>query len=146
MSWSEWQPLAKKSGYAGPAAYEVRIVTVAGPIPVPRFLAIDQRGLLSIGETGNLDSRRQAFIRGMETCSGHSEGNLLYYLLRHSPLKKVHPEHRLEYRFRKESDKAAAKLAEERMIKAYIRAFGEVPPINSAIPDRYGSWECEDAR
>jgi len=146
MSWSEWQSLTQKAGHDGPAVYELRLVTAAGPIPVPRFLAIDQRGLLAIGETGNMDSRRRQFIRATETCSGHSEGNLLYYLLRHSPLNKVHPEHRLEYRFRKEADKGAAKIGEARMIKAYIREFGEVPPLNSAIPDRYGNWECEDAR
>ena len=146
MSWSEWQPLAQKSGHDGPAVYELRIVTAEGPIAVPRFLATDRRGLLSIGETGNMDSRRRQFIRAIETCSGHSEGNLLYYLLRHAPLQKVHPDHSLQYRFRKEFDKKTAKLGEARMIKAYIREFGEVPPLNSAIPDRYGSWECEDAR
>lgn len=67
-------------------------------------------------------------------------------LLRHTRLNKVHPKHCLEYRFRKESDKEAAKLREARMIKEHIRKFGEAPPLNSAIPDRYGNWECEDAR
>jgi hypothetical protein len=91
-----------------------------------------------------MESRRRQFIYAVEKCSGHSEGNLLYYLLRHSPLNERFPHHQLEYRFRGEDNKAAAKSAEARLIKAYIREFGEVPPLNSAIPDRYGSWKLEE--
>jgi hypothetical protein len=147
MSWSDWGPLNRPCGHSRTAVYELRLVNGrARPISLPRFLAIDDCGLLSIGETGNMESRRRQFIRALEKCSGHSEGNLLYYLLRHTPLRLRFPDHRLEYRFHKEPDKAAAKLAEARMIKAYIRKFGEAPPLNSAIPDRYGEWEYEDAR
>jgi hypothetical protein len=144
MSWSEWQPLNAKSGYDGPAVYEVRILNSAGPMPVPRFLATDIRGLLSIGESRSMDKRRRQLVRAMEKCYGHSEGNLLYYLLRHTRLKDLHPI--IEYRFSKEADKAAAKVAEAKMIKEYIQKFGEPPPLNCAIPDRDGEWTCEDVR
>jgi hypothetical protein len=29
---------------------------------------------------------------------------------------------------------------EERLIKDYFLRFGEVPPLNSAIPERYGEY------
>ena len=93
-----------------------------------------------------MESRRKQFIYAVEKGSGHSEGNLLYLLLRHSPLKARFPNHRVEFRFRPETDKQAANAAEARLIKAYIREFGEVPPLNSAIPDRYGSWDPEGFR
>jgi hypothetical protein len=113
------------------------------PLFVPRFLDVDKRGLLSIGETGNMESRRNKFINAVEKCSSHSEGNLLHYLLRYTPLNDRFPNHHIEYRYRGEDDKGTAKAAETRLIKAYIREFGEVPPLNSAIPDRYGSWGLE---
>lgn len=87
-----------------------------------------------------MESRRRQFVRALKKGSGHSEGNLLYYLLRHTSLRQRFPDHRLEFRFRKEAGKAAAEVAEGRMIKAYIREFGEAPPLNSVIPDRYGDW------
>ena len=147
MSWSEWQSIDSPSGHDAPAVYELRMtIDDSGPLSVPRFLATDDGGLLSIGETGNMESRRKQFIYAVEKRSGHSEGNLLCLLLRHSPLKARFPKHRVEFRFRPETDKQAAKTAEARLIKEYIREFGEVPPLNSAIPDRYGSWDPEDLR
>jgi hypothetical protein len=143
MSWSEWQPLEQPSSHAGPAVYEFRIGAAGNAIPVPRFLATDDRGVLSIGETKNTESRRCDLLRAIAKCNGHSEGNLLYYLIRHSPLTSVHPMHTFQYRFRKEQTKGDAEPAETRLIKAYIRQFGEGPPLNCAIPDRHGDWECQ---
>jgi len=145
MSWSDWQPLDACSDHYGAALYERRLCTAAGPIAVPRFLATDAHGLIMIGQTNNMEARRKQFIRAVTKCQGHSEGNLLYYLLEYSPIRKLYPEHAIQYRFREEADKAAALLAENRVIKAYIREFGEAPPLNCAIPDRYGDWECGDA-
>jgi hypothetical protein len=140
MSWYDWRPLRDQPDYGGPAVYELRIATDDRPIAIPRFLGTDVRGVLSIGETGGMAFRHRQFISAIEKCYGHSEVNLLYYLLRYTPLNKLHPKHCLEYRFRKERAKQAAKLAEARLIKAYVRQFGEAPPLNSAIPDRYGDW------
>lgn len=129
------------SGNALAAVYEIRMTSIGGdPNPISRFLDADKRGLLTIGETGSMESRRKQFISAIEKHSNHSEGNLLYHLLRHTPLNKRFPNHRLEYRFYSETDKAA----EARLIKIYIRKFGEVPPLNSAIPDRDGNWKPEE--
>jgi len=142
MTWSEWRPITEPCLHQAPAIYELRIANSGEPIAVPRFLGTDHRGLISIGQTGSMSSRRWQFIRAIEKCSGHSERNLFYYLLRYSALKSVHPDHAIEYRFHPEPDKAAARALENRMIKAYIRQFGEGPPLNCAIPDRDGDWEC----
>ena len=144
MTWSDWQPIDDGPAHDSAAVYELRLVSTNGcPISIPRFLQVDNRGILSIGETGTMESRRTQFLYALEKCSGHSEGNLLYYLLRYSPLNERFPQHQIEFRYHVEKDKDTAKQAEARMIKAYIREFGEVPPLNSAIPDRYGCWEPE---
>ena len=96
MDWSDWQPLSEESNRDGAAVYEVRMVrTVRGrdhpvAIPLSRFLASDPGGLLVIGETSRMQGRRRDFIRGMDTGQGHSEGNLLYLLIKHSLLKRRH--------------------------------------------------------
>ena len=146
MPWNKWTELTTDSQYYGAALYELRLRTASGPIAIPRFLGTDSSGLLTIGHTKNMETRRTQFLRAIEKGRGHSEGNLLYYLLKHSPIRKVHPEHALEYRFREERDKATAKLAEAGQIKGYIREFGEAPPLNCAIPDRYGDWKFKYVR
>jgi hypothetical protein len=143
-SWSSWKPLKVSCQNYGAASYNLRLMTPTGPLAIARFLGVDKRGLLTIGETGNMEKRRTDFVRAIEKCTGHSEGNLLHLILLHSQIKKLHPEHALQYRFLAEADKAAAKFSEEQMIKSYIRKYGEPPPLNCAIPDRYGNWECEN--
>jgi hypothetical protein len=142
MNWSDWQPLEKQSSHSGPAVYELRMVRGKNnPVSIPRFLACDKNGLLSIGSTTRMESRRKQFICGREKCYGHSEGNLLNLLIKHASLDKRFSGYRLEFRYRPVADKAQAKSAEERLIKEYVREFGEAPPLNSAIPGWYGTWE-----
>lgn len=145
MSWTAWAPIDSSAEYDGPAVYEIRLVASDGnPLPIHRFLDCDDRGLITIGETRNMETRRRQFVCGRDKCYGHSVGNLLYYLLRHSPLNERFQGFKIEYRFREEVDKSNAKQAEDRLIKAYVREFGEVPPLNTSIPDRYGNWERAD--
>lgn len=144
MSWNEWQTIESASSYNGPAVYELRMTNCnRNPISIPRFLSSDYRGLLSIGETGSMDKRRKQFINAIAKCSGHSEGNLFYYLLRYSPIMERFPDYQLEYRFYPKVDKSSAKIEEAKLIKTYICEFGEVPPLNSAIPNRYGCWDLK---
>lgn len=140
MLWTQWQPLETAAEYDGPATYQLRLVNDSRPTEIPRFLGFDGEGILLIGETQNMDTRRNQFICGLERCYGHSAGNLLYYLRHHTPLMSIHPKHLLQYRFCMQRNKQDARLTESRLIKAYVRQFGEVPPLNTSIPDRYDGW------
>lgn len=145
MKWTEWAAIETPSGRAAPAAYRIALLNVRGhPFPMNRMLGIDSAGLLSIGKTGNLESRRGQFVSGMTKCYGHSEGNLLHLLLRFSRLKQVVPDHRIVYQFAPAATDDDARAVEARLLKDYLVRYGELPPLNSAIPDRYNeaSW-CE---
>ena len=107
---------------------------------IPRFLSVDDQGLLCIGESGSMEARRRQFVRGMERPGGHSEANLLHHLLQHTRFAKNFPNHRLELRYRREPTKADAKTAEAKLIKQYVRKHGEVPPLNTALPNRHDGW------
>jgi hypothetical protein len=63
--------------------------------------------------------------------------NLLWLLQKQSMLGSVFPSAHYEYCFRVVSSVDKAKSAELQLIKSYVLCFGEVPPLNSAIPGRY---------
>ncbi len=145
MDWSDWQPLREESNHEGAAVYELRMVrSENNPVSIPRFLSCDKNGLLSIGSTTCMESRRKQFICGREKCYGHSEGNLLHLLIKHTSLDERFPGYGLEFRYCPAANESEAKAAEDRLIKGYVCKCGETPPLNSAIPRRYGSWEMEN--
>ena len=115
MAWQGWRSIIASSGHDGAAVYQLRLTDANGnPISISRFLSTDDRGILNIGESQYMETRRRAFVTATETCTGHSAGNLLYYLLKFSRYVKCFPNHQIEYRFRAQADKASARLAEER--------------------------------
>jgi hypothetical protein len=135
----EWLPLNKQV-YARAGVYAVRLVSKGGrPRPIRRFLDRDGEGILCIGQSSNLEKRRTQFINGVLKRVGHSEGNLLSIISEHA--------HR-----RSELEGGIStlhwciqycpprKTLEEKLIKNYVRRFGEAPPLNSVIPNRYGDW------
>ena len=138
VEWSDWQDLGAAVPTA-PGVYQVRSCRPGGAgHTLPRLLAEDVEGTLIIGQSSNLERRRRAFQRRIRVGRGHSEANLL---------------HRLRDAFR--SHAKAGVLAqvewrvaitdepttvEEQLIKAYVLTFGEPPPLNAAIPNRYGDW------
>jgi hypothetical protein len=106
MSWTEWQNIDSPPAYANAAVYEVRLTDNRGaPVPIPRFFAVDKQGIVTIGETGTMTGRQKQFVRALAKCDAHSEMNLFYLLRKHCGLDDRFPTCRLEYRFRKVSDK-----------------------------------------
>ncbi len=67
----------------------------------------------------------------------HSEANLLHRLQKSTRLKRCFPEAEYQYSFRAARTESQAKRIEEALIKSYVKRYGEVPPLNSAIPNRY---------
>lgn len=140
-----WRDIDQPSGSSDPAIYEMRLVDEDGiPIPLGRFLNVDADGIISIGLTTSMEQRRQQFVCGVVNCYGHSEGNLLNLLRRFSRLQDVFPNAKCQYRFASAAEVDLA-ARERSAIKRYVRRFGEVPPLNSAIPGRYDipSWQEE---
>ena len=141
MKWNNWEELDSKCNHADAAVYEFRLVSEKSlPYKFPRWFAIDNNGILSIGETGDMQKRLKQFINGFNRCNGHSEANLLFLINKYCGLTNAFPNYKIEYRYMPVSSKGAAKKFEESLIKDYVKFFGEVPPLNSAIPKRYGEW------
>lgn len=137
-AWGEWKKIEEKTEHTKPTVYKVRLVRKGNPVLINRFLGKDEGGILFIGSTENMERRRDQFERGLERIHGHSGANLLH-LLRENAGFKLEID-RLEYRFKRMSKKRI-KVGEEMLIKEYVRKYGEVPPLNSAIPNKRGSWE-----
>ncbi len=136
-TWSRWCPLDHPCGHNGAAVYQVRLLRSRRPLPIGRLLRRDPAGLLCIGMTADMQRRRRAFVQGLKRGRGHSEANLLHQLEKSTPLKRLMPRRVYQYRFRTTSNRLDAQRLEERLIKRYVKQFGEVPPLNSAIPNRY---------
>lgn len=136
-TWSGWRALDYPCAHDGAAVYEIRIVRSGRPLRIGRFLRRDTRGLLCIGMTDNMRRRHRSFLRGLEQGRGHSEANLLHRLEKSTSLKRLVPRRVYQYRFRPARARRHAEILEEHLIKRYVKQFGEVPPLNSAIPKRY---------
>jgi hypothetical protein len=144
MDWSRWLPLTERCGHWEPATYQIRLLSGDAPVVINRLLGADNDGILSIGKTKNMEGRRKQFATALAKCYGHSEGNLLYLLMNYSRLKTVIRNPAVEYRFTKRESDEAAIAHEAALLRAYIVQHGELPPLNSILPDRYGErtpWE-----
>jgi len=135
--WRHWTDIEKTSGWNGPAIYRVRMLAGGRPVSIPRFLAKDRSGIVSIGMTGRMEERRRQFLSGFRRGRGHSEANLLHLLLKHTSLQRSFGRFELQYRFKSVSSRVAATTAEAKELIRYVKRYGEVPPLNSALPGRY---------
>jgi hypothetical protein len=69
----------------------------------------------------------------------HAEGYKLFlvgeYCFKNCKAPKI------QYSYKKSANQNNAKKEEERLLKCYFRRFGEVPPLNSNLPNKYFDWE-----
>jgi len=120
----------------------VRLVDARGnAYKLNRLLKADDDGIMCIGKTGTMKTRRKQILSGVERGRGHSEMNLVYFLKNYSTeyLNKFQNA-RFQYSMHVCATEEESKQEEERLIKLYFLKFGEVPPLNSAIPNRIGEW------
>jgi hypothetical protein len=106
-----------------------------------RLLKADNEGIMCIGHTRQMEQRRAQFVSAINRASGHSEMNLVYYLKAYTNFSNRFKDTNFQYSFCKCSGVDESKKKEEKLIKSYFKEFGEVPPLNSAIPNRYENWE-----
>ena len=144
INWSGWTPVSEVTSHSSCAVYRIRTTQSGKPIKIARFLGVDQQGLLSYGMTTNMKSRLRSFNHGLQRGTANSEANLMRLLRLFTKLNRLYPNSRLDYSFMKYGSKAEADLIEEILIKAYVIQYGEVPPLNSAIPQRFNlvNWEA----
>jgi hypothetical protein len=86
-----------------------------------------------------MEERRRDFVRGLNLGDGHSEANLLHRISRSRRFVRLFPGCLYQYSFLRVSSRREAASVEEWLIKNYVQQFGEVPPLNSVIPRRYGA-------
>jgi len=140
MGWSKWRDIEKEAGYNGWAIYKISMKRDNKTVPIPRFLGIDKKGLLCIGITKEFEERLKQFKRGWKTGQGHSEANLLHLLDKHTNIKKQFKNYKCHYSFKKITRNQNLDDLESQKIKDYVKKYGEVPPLNSAIRYRYEEW------
>jgi hypothetical protein len=137
---SNWFTIDTAPDHCGPALYEFRLVENGRAVPLGRMLGVDAEGILVIGCTGDMESRCYQSRSGRRSASGSSTMNWLYYLERYSPLPALYPNAGYEYRFAVAGSVVEAAAWEERRLKRYWCRFGEAPPLNSIVPNRYGDY------
>ncbi len=139
---NSWKEIGEKSNYKKAAAYKIHLVNKKGEkVHIKRFVGTDTDGVLCIGSTNNMDVRLKKFIYSRKTGKkGHSEAQLLNLIESFNNFKQRYKNYKLQYCFWEKPSKKKAKKEEERLIKKYVKKFGEVPPLNSLIPNKQGDW------
>lgn len=138
IGWKDVRPI-QLSVFDEPGVYRVRWLRDSQPVHPGRFLGRDDLGIIAIGKAKQLEDRRSQFVRAAETRRGsHSEGKLLGILVYYSALPaNILGELHWEYRI---CDVEDLEREESLEIKRYVLRFGQTPPLNCAIPDRFGEW------
>ena len=150
-NWNKWQDISSVKNLAGelskvPGVYKIRLSDSAGrPIPIGRLLGIDKKGVLAIGESANLARRIKEFYKAYtaEKFGHHSVGDRLFLVMmcQYSRFKTNYQNNSgLQLRVMKLSSKADAQAKEERLLKNYFKAHGELPPLNNNMPDK-NNWD-----
>ena len=151
-NWSKWQDISPIKNLAGElskvsAVYKIRLSDSAGrPIPVGRLLGIDKKGVLAIGESVNLARRIKELYKAYigDRFMRHSVGDRLFLVLvcQYSHFKTTYQNNsRVQFVVMKLSNKTEAETEEERLLKDYFKTYGELPPLNSLMPDKHIGWD-----
>jgi len=109
---------------------------------IHRIRGEDHTGILYIGKAKNLQRRLYQFWDGYHSASG--------FLYQHSTIasvlfKKIMMKEddiydhlgKLKFRFAQPIHKASLERAERAALFAYIKNFGEAPPLNLSLPKRW---------
>jgi hypothetical protein len=136
--WTGWRNVDDPPDRRFPAAYRYRMVFGDRPLMIPRWLAKDHDGILLIGSTENMWNRCTQLRKARSDGYGTSTMNLLYFVEQYTELGRRHPNATVQYQC---MITQKCREWEARLIKRYIRRFGEPPPLNCSVPDRFRGWE-----
>ena len=141
--WTNWIDILSveelKELYRWAGVYKIRLVNSGGhPVEIARFLDKDRDGILAIGEAGDVARRVGQFYRAYEGHSfKHSEAERLFLIRNRTKFGRgIYNDCKIQFMARKLADKAEAEKEEERLLKIYFAKCGELPPLNSRMPDK----------
>ncbi len=131
---SNWDDMPSSSG----------VYVVRRKKPVPRVAGVDRSGVLYVGQARNLRSRLYAFWDAYHTASGflwehrHLAGPVFGGTAR-TQEDVVRLMARLTFRFAGPLWPKELQRAERALLFAYINRFGEAPPLNLSLVQRWQS-------
>jgi hypothetical protein len=141
--WLGWIDIEENPDFDGCGVYRVRLVDSKGfPIEIPRFLDNDKDGILQISQYSNIRKGIKLFRGALEgkkySCPA---GQRLYLIKKYINFTELHRDHRLQYSVMKWGDRKEARIEQERLLKWYIKRYGEAPPVNNNLTEEYIDWE-----
>jgi len=119
------------------------------PIEIPRFLNTDKNGILQIGKSGKNNNNRIKRFCGI-MCGkkdAHSEAQRMNLVKKYTCLQERYKDYRIRYIFKELGCEAEYGKEEERLLKCYFIRYGELPPLNRNLPDKFydmGDLACEE--
>jgi hypothetical protein len=141
--WSEWMDIHRFPNYEGCGVYQIRIINAEGfPVEIPRFIDTDKNGILQICYSENIKRGIYRFLRSTEGKKyTHAEGERLRVLKKYTNFEERYKNCKMQYSFKKQLNGREARVEQERLIKCYVKNYGEVPPNNNNFPDKHIDWE-----
>ncbi len=135
--------MGKTQTYEGCGVHKIRLVDSKGyPVEIPRFIDTDKDGILQICYSENI---RRGIYRFRGATEGkkytHAEGQRLQLLKKYTNFKERYEGCRMQYSFKKQASTREARVEQERLLKCYVKKYGEVPPNNNNFPDKHIDWE-----
>lgn len=141
--WFEWIEISEIPHYEGCGVYKIRLANSEGfPAEIPRFIDTDKDGILQICYAGNIKRgiyRFRGSIEGKKYT--HAEGQRLQILKKFTNFKERYKGCKMQYSFKKQASTKEARVEQERLLKCYVKKYGEVPPNNNNFPDKHIDWE-----
>jgi hypothetical protein len=129
--------------YEGCGVYKIRLANSEGfPVEIPRFIDTDKDGILQICYSENIKRGVYRFRRATEGKKyTHAEGERLRLLKKYTNFEERYRNCKMQYSFKKQVNGREARVEQERLIKCYVKNYGEVPPNNNNFPDKHIDWE-----
>ncbi len=141
--WLGWVDIEENPDFEGYGVYKVRLVNSKGfPVEIPGFLDNDKDGILQISRSENIRKGIRFFRGAMEGKKyANAEGERLHFIKKYTDLTGIYKNYKLQYSFVEWTDKRAARIEQERLLKWYIKRYGEAPPVNNYFTEKYINWE-----
>ncbi|MDD1758543.1 MAG: hypothetical protein LUQ22_07425 [Methanotrichaceae archaeon] len=141
--WFEWIDIRQIPDYEGCGVYQIRLVNSEElPVEIPRFIDTDKDGILQICYSENIKRGIYRFVRATEGKRyTHAEGERLQLLKKYTNFKERYKDCKMQYSFKEQLNRREARIEQERLLKYYVKKYGEVPPNNNNFPDKHIDWE-----
>lgn len=141
--WLAWTDIHHIPSYEGCGVYTIRLANSDGfPIEIPRFIDTDKNGILQICYSENIKRGIYRFIGATDGKRyTHAEGERLQLLKKYTNFEERYRGCKMQYSFKEQLNRREARIEQERLVKYYVKKYGEVPPNNNNFPDKHIDWE-----